>query len=246
LPGDRKLRATFPWLAADHTGQLHAFNQEKKVRRQAEGVYSEQGSSTSYYTAAPLASSARPTLPVVTDAGTTTSNNQEVSASWSSTHATGIASYRVAVGSAPGGDDLAPWKETTSTQATLSLGDQRLLPGQTVYVSVEARANGLLTSAIGVSDGITYAPPAPSCVPVGCESAPTVSLPYSANGPVNSCVFFSGPKSYINSWESALVELNGTSVTNQWKAASTFPATCNGGYYLRRIGNFAWSHVEVQ
>ncbi|HSC89497.1 MAG TPA: S8 family serine peptidase [Polyangiaceae bacterium] len=246
LPGDAKLRAVFPTLALDSAGEVHSFNQEKKVRRLSEGVYWETGASTSYYTAAELASGARPTVPVVGDAGASTSNGTQIVASWSSTHVTGIASYRVAIGSVPGGEDLVPWQTTTATQATFSLGDQRLLPGQTVYVSVEARANGLLTSGIGVSDGITYQPVAPSCVPTGCEAAATVSLPYSVNGPVNGCVFFSGATSFINSWNMNLVELNGTAATNQWKASGSFPATCNGGHYLRMSGPFSWSHVEVQ
>jgi hypothetical protein len=44
----------------------------------------------------------------------------------------------------------------------------------------------------------------------------------------------------------AAVEINGVSITNQWVSASRYPEACDGGYYLRSVGHFAWSHVEVR
>lgn len=85
----------------------------------------------------------------------------------------------------------------------------------------------------------------PSCVPQGCESAAAVSTPYSLNGPMDTCVFFNGSTSHINSWNMSLVELNGVNVSNLWLSPSNYPATCNGGYYLRSVGSFPWSHVEA-
>jgi serine protease len=85
----------------------------------------------------------------------------------------------------------------------------------------------------------------PSCVPAGCESATPVSIPYSLNGPMNTCAFFTGTPSHINSWNMSLVELNGVNVSNLWVPPSSYPATCNGGYYLRSVGSFPWSHVEA-
>jgi serine protease len=43
----------------------------------------------------------------------------------------------------------------------------------------------------------------------------------------------------------SLVELNGVNVSNLWVPPSNYPATCNGGYYLRSVGSFPWSHVEA-
>jgi hypothetical protein len=86
----------------------------------------------------------------------------------------------------------------------------------------------------------------PSCVPQGCESVTHVKTPYAANGPLNTCVFFTDPTSYINSWVMDKVELNGVKVTNAWIGSSAYPATCNGGYYLRSVGNYPWSHVEAK
>jgi hypothetical protein len=161
LRGDRKLRATRPFILKDAAGPFHVFNQEQELFRVPNvGVFVDRPAFTSYYTTAPLASSALPSVPTVVDDGAITSSDRELSASWSSSHAAGIVSYRVAWGTQPGGDDLLPWQETTATELTFSLGDQRLLPGQTAYASVQARSGALLSSDIGVSDGITFEPPA--------------------------------------------------------------------------------------
>jgi serine protease len=86
----------------------------------------------------------------------------------------------------------------------------------------------------------------PSCVPQGCSNATPVTIPYAADGAVNTCVFFSAPSSHVNSWNMSSVELNGVDVTNLWVGTANYPAACNGGYYLRAVGNFSWSHVEAQ
>ncbi|WP_437780700.1 S8 family serine peptidase [Sorangium sp. So ce1097] len=87
--------------------------------------------------------------------------------------------------------------------------------------------------------------PCSTCVPSGCEAAAQVTLPYVINGSVDSCVFFTGPGSNLNSWNMTTVELNGISFLNTWVASSNYPPTCDGGYYLRLDGDFAWSHIEV-
>ena len=48
-----------------------------------------------------------------------------------------------------------PWTITTDVEKKFDLGEQRLLLGQTVYLSVEARSNAIPSSERGVSDGIT-------------------------------------------------------------------------------------------
>jgi subtilisin family serine protease len=84
------------------------------------------------------------------------------------------------------------------------------------------------------------------CVPDGCEGSSTVTIPFVADGASNRCVFFAGQANYISSWNMSAVELNGASVANSWVASSSFPQQCDGGYYLRVTGSFAWSHVEVK
>ncbi|XXT14743.1 S8 family serine peptidase [Sorangium sp. So ce429] len=87
--------------------------------------------------------------------------------------------------------------------------------------------------------------PCSTCVPADCGSAAHVTIPYVNNGPINTCVFFDAASSNLNSWNMATVELNGVTLSNTWAPSSSYPATCDGGYYLRLVGNFPWSHVEV-
>ncbi|WP_437733542.1 S8 family serine peptidase [Sorangium sp. So ce1335] len=87
--------------------------------------------------------------------------------------------------------------------------------------------------------------PCSTCVPSGCEAATHVTIPHVSNGPVNTCVFFDAASANLQSWNMATVELNGVNVTNTWVSSSSYPPACDGGYYLRMVGNFAWSHVEV-
>ncbi|WP_437687021.1 S8 family serine peptidase [Sorangium sp. So ce176] len=87
--------------------------------------------------------------------------------------------------------------------------------------------------------------PCSTCVPSGCEAAAHVTVPYVNNGPINTCVFFDAASSNMQSWNMATVELNGVSFLNTWVSPSSFPPACDGGYYLRLVGDFAWSHVEV-
>lgn len=156
LAGDTTRRAAFP-VMFDAGGTLHAFVQERRLHRAAGDSWSETPESTSYYTQAPLAATALPTTPIVVDDGSTTTNPRMLHARWSSAHPAGIASYRVAWGTAPGKDDLVPWTLTTATEMTVDLNQQRLLPGQTAYASVQARSRAVLSSGVGVSDGITLA-----------------------------------------------------------------------------------------
>jgi subtilisin family serine protease len=152
LPGDVTRLAVFPKLV-DAGNALHAFNQERRIHRQS-GTFYEYPESTSYYTDAALASSALPTRPVVVDDGATTDNPQVLHGRWSSSHVLGIASYKVAWGTTPGEDDLVPWTTTSATEASFDLGAQRMLPGQVAYLSVVAKSNAVLSSNVGVSDGI--------------------------------------------------------------------------------------------
>jgi subtilisin family serine protease/chitodextrinase len=161
LPGDRKQRARVPSLSIGSAFSIYAFTAEYDVERFS-GNYFESPSFTSFVTNTELAASALPSIPVVVDAGDTTDQNDTLSASWSSSHSSGIAAYRVSAGTAPGSADLVSWREVAGTSATFDLEDQRLLPGQTVYVSVQARSSAVLSSDIGVSDGITYVPQAES------------------------------------------------------------------------------------
>lgn len=159
LIDDAKYRARYP-VIQELSGTRFIFNQEFRIFREPahgdtpEHIYTVPHH-TSFYSSKPADPKALPTLPVVTDDGDTTTDSRHLHARWSSSHGAGIKEYRVAWGTAPGLDDIVPWTLTTRVEQTFDLDEQRLLPGQTVYLSVEARSNAILSSAMGVSDGIT-------------------------------------------------------------------------------------------
>jgi len=163
LSDDTKYRARYP-VIQELAGTRFIFNQEFRIFREpAHGVTPEHiytlPDHTSFYSSTPADPKVLPTLPVVRDDGDTTNDSRHLHARWSSSHSAGIKEYRVAWGTAPGLADIVPWSITTDVEHDFDLGEQRLLPGQTVYLSVEAHSNAILSSAIGVSDGITMAQP---------------------------------------------------------------------------------------
>jgi PKD repeat protein len=76
-----------------------------------------------------------------------------------------------------------------------------------------------------------------------CDSPVNVNLPYSYDGSGEYCWFISEDVANINSWSLELLEINGADYTNVWSDA--LPAKVNGGYYVRYIGSYGWSHFEA-
>lgn len=75
------------------------------------------------------------------------------------------------------------------------------------------------------------------------SSPVTTSLPFSQNGAGEYCWFTADGINYVNSWNMAVVEINGVDYTNTW--SNSMPATVDGGYYIYYQGNYGWSHLEV-
>lgn len=98
-----------------------------------------------------------PAAPVVVDDGVYTTSASQIHATWSASDAeSGIDEYQVAIGTTPGGTDVAPFTSVgLSTEITKS--GLSLLPGQTYHVSVKAKNGVGLWSDIGSSNGITAA-----------------------------------------------------------------------------------------
>ena len=99
-----------------------------------------------------------PETPQVWDDGATQTSTTTLRARWWSRDLeTGIFSYSVAVGTAPGTADVMGWTSVGSrTEATFNL---TLSVGQTYFVSVRAVNGAGLVSPVGVSDGIRVVVP---------------------------------------------------------------------------------------
>lgn len=78
------------------------------------------------------------------------------------------------------------------------------------------------------------------------SAATPVTAPFTKEGAGDFYYSIATVPSYINSWQLALLEINGVNLTNQYVAASALPAKQNGLYYIHYKGNFDWSHFEVR
>ncbi len=90
-------------------------------------------------------------------------------------------------------------------------------------------------------------PPSQCTCPSGCNAVqPAASLPFTKNGVVNGCFYFSDLGSSVNSHSMQQVNLNGQNITNQWRGSSSYPAKRDDGYYLYLSGQLGWSWAQVQ
>jgi endoglucanase len=76
-----------------------------------------------------------------------------------------------------------------------------------------------------------------------CYSPTAAALPLAIDGAGDFCRATTGDITNINSWNMQLVEINGETLTNTW--SDQMPARIDGKYYIHYVGNYAWSHLEV-
>lgn len=107
----------------------------------------------------------------------------------------------------------------------------------TIAATVTSQSGRVTAAATVTVSGIG------SAIPAGCAGAAAVSLPLVINGVGDFCRVTSGTISNVNSWNTARIEINGVAYTNRW--SSSMPARINGNYYIRYVGQYAWSHLEV-
>jgi uncharacterized protein YjdB len=108
---------------------------------------------------------------------------------------------------------------------------------------VSAVATGNATITVTTQDGgfratcevtVTSTPP----------GATPITIPFVKDGVGDFYwVFSGGTLKHFNSWNLAKLEINGVDYTNKW--SETLPPAIDGKYYVRYIGNFAWSHFEI-
>ncbi|MDA3890132.1 MAG: cellulase family glycosylhydrolase [Salinivirgaceae bacterium] len=76
-----------------------------------------------------------------------------------------------------------------------------------------------------------------------CDNPTPISVSFSHNGSGKFCWVTSDNISYINSWNTDAVQINGVDFTNAW--ANSLPARINGSYYISYEGAVNWSHFEA-
>ena len=80
------------------------------------------------------------------------------------------------------------------------------------------------------------------CSPVDA----TISADFTYDGVGDFCWESTCLGDYINCWNLELMTINGVNFTNLYVAANQYPAPVNGRYYIRYVGNYDWSHIELR
>ncbi|MCS3797364.1 glycoside hydrolase family 9 protein [Niastella sp. OAS944] len=129
---------------------------------------------------------------------------------------------------------------SSSAPAIASVSNTGLVTGLaqgTATITAKTADGGFTASSTIVVSGVVVPNPG------DCSSAVAVSLPFTKEGAGEFCYAISGNISYVNSWNMSLVQINGVDYTNKW--SNSMPARVNGNYYVRYVGQFAWSHFEA-
>jgi len=81
-----------------------------------------------------------------------------------------------------------------------------------------------------------------ACTPV----TSTITAPFTFDGAGTFCWQSSNLGTYVNSWNTASVTINGVNISNLYMAAGSYPAKINGFWYVSYTGNYGWSHFEAK
>ena len=81
-----------------------------------------------------------------------------------------------------------------------------------------------------------------TCSPVSS----TITAPFTFDGAGTFCWQSSNLGSYINSWNTTTVTINGVNISNLYIASGSYPAKIGGFWYVAYNGPYAWSHFEAK
>jgi hypothetical protein len=81
-----------------------------------------------------------------------------------------------------------------------------------------------------------------ACSPV----TSTVTAPFTFDGTGTFCWQSSNLGTYVNSWNTSSVTINGVNATNLYVAAGSYPAKIGGFWYVKYTSTVAWGHFEAK
>ena len=81
-----------------------------------------------------------------------------------------------------------------------------------------------------------------ACAPV----TSTITAPFTFDGAGTFCWQASALGTYINSWNTTSVSINGTAATNLYIASGSYPAKIGGFYYISYNSTGAFGHFETK
>nr|AQQ75129.1 hypothetical protein [uncultured bacterium] len=81
-----------------------------------------------------------------------------------------------------------------------------------------------------------------TCSPISS----TITAPFSYDGAGTFCWQSANLGSYINSWNTTSVTLNGVNISNLYVASGSYPAKIGGYWYVAYNSSVAWGHFEAK
>ena len=90
------------------------------------------------------------------------------------------------------------------------------------------------------TSGASPTPGVGACSPVSS----TITAPFTFDGAGTLCWQSSSLGTYLNSWNTSSVTINGVNVTNLYLAAGSYPAKISGFWYVSYTSTVAWGHFE--
>ncbi len=104
------------------------------------------------------------------------------------------------------------------------------------------------TQIVGASPTRTMTPTITPTSGVGACAPVTAAItaPFTQDGAGTFCWQSSNLGTYINSWNTTSVTLNGTNITNLYVASGSYPAKIGGFWYVAYNSSVAWGHFEAK
>jgi hypothetical protein len=116
-------------------------------------------------------------------------------------------------------------------------------------VAATATKTSTPVTPVGATATKTQTPITPTTPPTGSTCSPvtsTITAPFTYDGAGTFCWQSSNLGTYINSWNTTSVSVNGTTYTNVYVAAGSLPAKVNGYWYVSYNSTVAWGHFEAK
>jgi xyloglucan-specific exo-beta-1,4-glucanase len=111
----------------------------------------------------------------------------------------------------------------------------------TANTATTARSGTVTVTGGGLTQTVAVSQAGAGSTP--CSNPTPITLPFTKDGAGEFCYVTSGTINYVNSWNLQLLEINGVNYTNRW--SNSMPARIDGKYFIRYVGQYAWSHLEI-
>ncbi len=112
----------------------------------------------------------------------------------------------------------------------------------TVVAATATKTSTPVTPVAATATPTPVTPTVGACTPV----TSTITAPFTYDGAGTFCWQSSNLGSYINSWNTISVTLNGVNVTNIWMGSGSYPAQIGGYWYVSYNSSVAWGHFEAK